>query len=262
MAVAQDAATEPRTTRFDGTPEAPQLAPLKLGSIAKGVVDAIASGRKCNSSRDPRQASKSLKASPRVKGARYSSWNKSEDPSAASRPSMSARATPRRAAKSVGPTHTERWREAGYTRWPQISKGDDGRRSPEHILPARLGYESGQPSWHSQLWGGSLRRDGLLLQHPSYANVTASVKDLHQQWNRFMPMSSREWPYSGSTASGRMTLPNPINPKNWVERPVASGKVSLEHLGGARYKWPDSESSPRHCLHHYEWPLVTSLVMG
>jgi hypothetical protein len=43
-----------------------------------------------------------------------------------------------------------------------------------------------------------------------------------------------EWPYSGFTTSGSCALPSPREATKWVEKPVASGRYALQHMGGTR----------------------------
>ena len=44
-----------------------------------------------------------------------------------------------------------------------------------------------------------------------------------------------DWPYSGCTTSGSArALPSPTATKEWVEKPVASGRYALQHMGGTR----------------------------
>eukprot|EP00931_Biecheleriopsis_adriatica_P095889 TRINITY_DN69531_c0_g1_i1.p1 TRINITY_DN69531_c0_g1~~TRINITY_DN69531_c0_g1_i1.p1 ORF type:complete len:246 (+),score=17.31 TRINITY_DN69531_c0_g1_i1:75-740(+) len=144
-----------------------------------------------------------------------------------------------------GQTKTERWREAGAQRWPPMSDGEN-RTNPNMALPMNQRYAPFvQPSWQNELWTRSLRKPGVLIQHPLFASGNSGVKELHEQWIDLLPSSPREWPYSGATASGKASMRPPADVKMWVERPVAAGKYSLNHLDGQRYEW---NSSPRYCL--------------
>lgn len=145
---------------------------------------------------------------------------------------------------STGATKTERWRETGIMRWPPAATGQNLRQEADS-LPLRSYVPQMQPDWSAELWTRSLRKPGVLVQHPSCANHFTGLRDLHEDWLDVWPRSPREWPFSGSTASGRTALPLEHNPKRWVERPVATGKFALEHMDGKRYEW---NTKPREVL--------------
>ena len=115
-----------------------------------------------------------------------------------------------------------------------------GGGGPE-IVPVRQ-YNKNPQNWQVELWTRSLRKPGVLLQHPTFAAVSIGAKELHEQWGHVMPLSRRQWPFSGSTVPGR-SGPE-ADAKSWIERPVATGKYALDHMGGTRYKW---NMSPRPC---------------
>jgi len=151
-----------------------------------------------------------------------------------------------------GNTKTERWREAGVTRWPAIAEGQDTRQSAEAV-PMRRYVPHMQPRWQGELWTRSLRKPGVLVQHPVFAHSSVGVQELHEEWGDLLPRSPREWPFSGSTSSGKAGVKTMYNAKRWVERPVATGKYSLDHMEGKRYTW---DNSPRHCLEGVTSPRI------
>jgi len=147
---------------------------------------------------------------------------------------------------------TERWREAGQVRWPSVN---DGERPPdrEEVIPFRRTVENAQEFWGTTLWSSSLRERGANLDDPLYSNIGGNVKDLAEEWLK----CRREVPYSGSTVSGAVALPREHNPKRWVDRPVAAGKYSMDHMGGTRYAW---DSKPRPCLTELEAEVALPAV--
>lgn len=146
---------------------------------------------------------------------------------------------------------TERWRESGMRRWPkeadkishtrtmhpgEVPDGDPLRR---HIEVPQ------QPDWTGELWVRSLRRPGVEIQDPAYHDVAQrGMRDLHEQWQVQTPRrphSARAGgsrftrPYCGATATGKVALPRKHDSKDWVLRPVATGKMSMKHFEGKRY---------------------------
>lgn len=76
------------------------------------------------------------------------------------------------------------------------------------------------------------------------------MRGLHEEWQGRRPHSARQprsraplnitcttVPFSGATSGGKVALPRKKNDKRWVERPVATGKMSLTHMGGQRYEF-------------------------
>jgi len=144
---------------------------------------------------------------------------------------------------------TERWRESGMTRWPKESDKIHHTSDPSDGDPLRRGCPK-QPDWTGELWTRSLRRPGVEIQDAAYYDVAQrGMRELHEEWQEpapspRRPLSARAGysprglvPYSGSTAIGRAALPRRYNPREWVERPVATGKMSLNHFDGQRYKF-------------------------
>mmetsp|Transcript_47226 Transcript_47226/g.85139 ORF Transcript_47226/g.85139 Transcript_47226/m.85139 type:complete len:255 (+) Transcript_47226:76-840(+) len=144
-------------------------------------------------------------------------------------------------------TKTERWRELGVVRWPPVVDGQEHQRPvADNNSFTRYWPEMQQPEWHGEVWTRSLRKPGVLLQHPAFAAHVTGLSQLHKDWRSYgMPLTAREWPYCGSTPSGRMAINRPHNDRHWVERPVATGKYALNHMDGARYLF---DQTPRNCL--------------
>lgn len=138
---------------------------------------------------------------------------------------------------------TERWRESGTLRWPPIAEGEPAVERVE-VTPLRQASKEPQ-TWQGEPWTRSLRKPGLFLQDPIFAESSIGAKELHEEWGNVTPMSRREWPYSGFTTSGSCALPSPREATKWVEKPVASGRYALQHMGGTRYQW---DTKPRNCL--------------
>jgi len=158
-----------------------------------------------------------------------------QPPLSASRP-LSAPAT--RLVKS------EKWREAGALRWPPVAHGaaEEARRgvvggTNGEQEPFHRHLTNPQPCWKGELWMRSLRKPGVLLQDPMYAQTGGGVKELHEEWRSCAPMTPRLVPYSGATASGRAAVPRQHDPNDWFLRPVATGKMSLDHMNGKRYQF-------------------------
>lgn len=145
------------------------------------------------------------------------------------------------------PPKTERWRESGLTRWPKESGKINHTSDPSDGDPLRRRLPQ-QPNWQGELWIRSLRRPGMDIQDPAYHDMgQRGLRDLHEEWQepvRHTPRrpqsaragtSRRPAPYYGKTTFGKVAIPLPYNPKDWVERPVATGIMSLNHLQGQRY---------------------------
>jgi len=154
---------------------------------------------------------------------------------------------------------TERWRESGLTRWPKESAKTHHRSDPSDGDPLKRGPAK-QPHCTGELWTRSLRRPGLEIQDPTFQDAAQrGVREMHEEWQEPRPMpafpsrrphsaragSSQRGicrtgpavPYSGSTAIGEASLPRKHNVKDWIERPVATGTMSLTHHAGQRYTW-------------------------
>eukprot|EP00927_Polykrikos_kofoidii_P062291 TRINITY_DN57099_c0_g1_i1.p1 TRINITY_DN57099_c0_g1~~TRINITY_DN57099_c0_g1_i1.p1 ORF type:complete len:356 (-),score=32.98 TRINITY_DN57099_c0_g1_i1:96-1064(-) len=150
------------------------------------------------------------------------------------------------------PTKTERWREAGETRWPEPGSSDGPLRT-EETLPFRRTVPNAQLYYGNTLWVGSLRAKETALKDPMNLNDGGNIKELVEEWRPAVPYmhvpysgSIGQVPYSGATASGKVALKNAKDPRRWVGRPVATGKYALDHMEGTRYKW---KREPRHCVH-------------
>jgi len=149
------------------------------------------------------------------------------------------------------PAKTERWRESGMRRWPKESDKTQHTSDPSDGDPLRRRPVEPQPNWTGELWTRSLRRPGMEIQDPAYHDVgQRGIREIQEEWQAprpqpKRPQSAREGnsfarsamraPYGGSTATGKVALPRRHNMQAWVERPVATGKMSLKHHHGARY---------------------------
>lgn len=153
---------------------------------------------------------------------------------------------------------TERWREAGLQRWPKEFDKVQQMSDPSDGDPLRR-KGSEQPTWCQELWIRSLRRPGLEIQDLVYDDAgQRGVRELHEEWTRMRPVSARSIqetvvPYSGSTSRAHAAMPQKKNARAWVERPVSTGKVSLQHMGGKRYAF---NKEPR----YLEWNEYLQLV--
>lgn len=140
------------------------------------------------------------------------------------------------------PPKTERWRESGMTRWPKESDKTNHPSDRSDGDPFRRGIPE-QPCWQGELWIRSLRRPGVEIQDPAFHDVgQRGMREIHEEWQTpRRPMSARMGrgrpavPYGGKTTTGSAALPRQNRPKEWVERPVAAGKMALSHLNGQRY---------------------------
>jgi len=161
------------------------------------------------------------------------------------------------------PPKTERWRESGATRWPKESSKTRHSSDPSDGDPLRRGNPE-QPNWTGELWIRSLRRPGMEIQDPAYHDVAQrGMRELHEEWQGRpaprRPQSARarpsrvKVPYGGSTAVGEVALPRKHDVKDWVERPVSTGKMSLKHFGGQRYTF---NQEPRYLV----WEEFTTTI--
>lgn len=140
----------------------------------------------------------------------------------------------------MGGRKTERWRETGTPRWPFPSESDVAMR--EEALPYRKAHNP-QPHWMSECWLRSLRRPGLDLEDPFFGNLgNPEMRELHEQWRGLGPPTQQLGAYSGFTTSGPVALRREPDPRAWIERPVAVGIVSLEHMNGSRYAFQNQGS--------------------
>jgi len=160
--------------------------------------------------------------------------------------------SPRKTMPSLG-THsdlkpsmfkTEKWRERGVERWPPAANGELSKRptqftKSEEIVPLqRMADEECQPNIHSEMWTRSLRMPGLHIQeHVGPQNQNAFTSAVKCMFNE------RGIGWTGKTNIG--TKKQPLNPTAWVERPVAVGKYSTDHMQGSRYHF---DLTPRPCV--------------
>lgn len=148
---------------------------------------------------------------------------------------------------SPGMFKTEMWREQGCVRWPNPAL-DGLRKQPtqfakaEEVVPLQRTAENAQANIHSELWCRSLRTRNLGIQNVGLHNSNVATSAVTVMFNR----NGDGW--TGRTNAGgprpRLGQSGPLV-HDWIERPVAVGKVGLEHLNGSRYKM---DSSPRTCV--------------
>jgi len=141
---------------------------------------------------------------------------------------------------------TEKYRESGVQRWPPMANEEMGKRpaqfakSQEVVPLQRRADEEGQPNVHSELWTRSLRTTGLSIQeHVGPQNQNAFTSAVKCMFNEH----GVGW--TGKTNLGKRKPK--LDPSAWVEKPVAVGTNSLEHMQGSRYAW---DLSPRPCVPH------------
>lgn len=151
-------------------------------------------------------------------------------PNAASRRPMSARS------HCTTRPKVEQFRETGQLRWPPVASGGE-RINMQDGEPLRRYMEQAQENWKNELWMRSLRKPGVFMNDPVYSAMGGPIKDLHEEWADVVPIDRAAVPYSGSTASGHMAIPRQKDDRKWVERPVAHGKMAVDHMGGIRYRW-------------------------
>lgn len=139
---------------------------------------------------------------------------------------------------------TEKWRERGVERWPASAVDELGKRptqfrkSQEVVPLQRMADEEGQPNIHSELWTRSLRTPGLSIQeHVGPQNQNAFTSAVKCMFNE------QGYGWTGKTNLGKKKILT--NPAAWVERPVAVGKYSPDHMGGSRYGF---DLTPRPCV--------------
>lgn len=153
---------------------------------------------------------------------------------------------------------TERWRESGLHRWPKEHEKIQQPSDPSDGDPLRRSGNE-QPTWCQELWVRSLRRPGLDMQDLVYSDAgQRGVRELHEEWVHQRPVSARSItqtmvPYNGSTSRSKAAIPQRRNIQAWVERPVSTGKFSLEHMGGRQYAF---KTEPR----YLEWQEYLTLV--
>jgi len=149
---------------------------------------------------------------------------------------------------------TEKWREHGMERWPENAH-ENTKQKPsqfmkaEEIVPLQRTIENPQPDIKGELWSRSLRTRGLGVQHIGMNNQNVATSAVRCLFDR----EGQGW--TGKTNTRRTTQlkgakkPQPGNfgpfIKDWVEKPVAVGKMGANHMGGSRYHM---NLSPRPCV--------------
>mmetsp|Transcript_73393 Transcript_73393/g.174877 ORF Transcript_73393/g.174877 Transcript_73393/m.174877 type:complete len:326 (+) Transcript_73393:117-1094(+) len=136
---------------------------------------------------------------------------------------------------------TERWRETGAVRWPvpamvpapQMPEEKD--RMPFRLL---LPHAPNTP-WQEALWARSLRCHTVQLEDQIFANFGPyGLRELHEDARKLAAsgVSSSQQPFGGATTGSRLAVRQSADMKDWVERPVSTGKLAQDHkYGGQRY---------------------------
>lgn len=162
---------------------------------------------------------------------------------------MGRKDSARGALQSDNAFKTEKWREQGALRWPRKAS-KEVRMKPtqfekaEEMVPLQRTLANPQANINSEMWCRSLRTKALYidqigLHNQNVANATVA-----------MMFDNQGEGFSGRTQRGpRRRLPKDkekgIHTKEWIERPVAVGKLALDHMKGSRYQM---DLSPRPCV--------------
>mmetsp|Transcript_43144 Transcript_43144/g.91988 ORF Transcript_43144/g.91988 Transcript_43144/m.91988 type:complete len:241 (+) Transcript_43144:96-818(+) len=152
------------------------------------------------------------------------------------------KSSPRNHDTFLNPYKTEMWRERGAPRWPDHAK-EHARRAPfqfaraEEVVPLQRNLTNSQGCITGELWCRSLRMNHLGINHIAKNNTNLTMSSLATTFDR----RGNGWTGSTNTKQG---LPERPTSKEWITRPVAVGKMSLEHMGGSRYVM---DAAPRDC---------------
>eukprot|EP00927_Polykrikos_kofoidii_P072747 TRINITY_DN68838_c0_g1_i1.p1 TRINITY_DN68838_c0_g1~~TRINITY_DN68838_c0_g1_i1.p1 ORF type:complete len:216 (-),score=22.86 TRINITY_DN68838_c0_g1_i1:235-882(-) len=141
---------------------------------------------------------------------------------------------------------TERWRERGPQRWPphaavEMKRGPCQFIKSVEIVPLQRALENPQGPIPTEIWTRSLRTDGLDVRHMNPRNSsldTCTVKALFDRTGR--GWTGRANPSRGHRLTSTGTFLKGPFTEDWVERPVAVGKVALNHMDGSRYAMDQS----------------------
>jgi len=127
----------------------------------------------------------------------------------------------------------ERWRERGALRWPPhaselIMKQPSQFRRSDEIIPLQRTVPNAQATLPGEVWCRSLRTESLGLQEIGRNNQNLANTSAIELFDR----SGQGW-----TGKANSKRPNHAKPDmtEWVDRPVAVGKMALDHMGGTRY---------------------------
>lgn len=142
---------------------------------------------------------------------------------------------------------TEKWREQGEQRWPQLAERQMQKQpaqflKDEEMVPLQRLLENPEDNIQAELWRRSLRTKILQLDKIGRHNTsiaTATTSSLFDE-------KGSGW--SGKTnATGSLRRPGQKGPhvKEWIERPVAVGRFGLQHMDGSRYA---INMTPRSCV--------------
>eukprot|EP00413_Alexandrium_margalefii_P047144 CAMPEP_0204589288 /NCGR_PEP_ID=MMETSP0661-20131031/49113_1 /ASSEMBLY_ACC=CAM_ASM_000606 /TAXON_ID=109239 /ORGANISM="Alexandrium margalefi, Strain AMGDE01CS-322" /LENGTH=237 /DNA_ID=CAMNT_0051599197 /DNA_START=63 /DNA_END=776 /DNA_ORIENTATION=+ len=145
--------------------------------------------------------------------------------------------------RDTGRFKTERWREKGPLRWP-CQAGELVLRQPcqfhraEEVVPLQKVVANSQSNLPGEMWCRSLRQGDLNMHDIGRHNQNVATTAVSEMFDR----SGYGW--SGKTNAKRQGRPTP-SMDEWVDRPVAQGKMGLDHMGGSRYSM---SNTPRVCV--------------
>mmetsp|Transcript_6162 Transcript_6162/g.13516 ORF Transcript_6162/g.13516 Transcript_6162/m.13516 type:complete len:314 (-) Transcript_6162:150-1091(-) len=141
---------------------------------------------------------------------------------------------------------TERWRETGAVRWP-VPAADPRTQPAEAVerMPFRLLLpHAPETLWHEALWARSLRSATVHLEDQMFADFGPyGLRQMHQDAQKLAARGVEpRQQFGGMTTSARSARPQ-SSVKDWVERPVSTGRLAQDHkYGGRRYSF---KKSPR-----------------
>jgi len=139
---------------------------------------------------------------------------------------------------------TEVWRERGARRWPDHAKEHSSRRpyqfaKSEEIVPLQRSTENQQGHIPGELWTRSLRTKTLCRSDVAKCHKDVASGSLAATFDG----QGSGWTGATNTYRSRAQQKPPVT--DWVERPVAVGSLSLNHMDGSRY---EMRSTPRDCV--------------
>jgi len=111
------------------------------------------------------------------------------------------------------------------------------------VVPLQRTLANPQGGVPSELWNRSLRQNHLHIAKVGLHNQNVTTSTVAVMFNP----EGRGW--TGKTNSrppgGRKIKQPGPHMKEWVEKPVAVGKMALDHMGGSRY---NMDLTPRPCV--------------
>lgn len=108
----------------------------------------------------------------------------------------------------------------------------------EEVVPLQRTTTYSQENIPGEIWCRSLRADALNVNELGRHNQNVATASVSEMFDR----DGLGW--TGKTNTRRQGRPRPHN-KEWFERPVAVGKMAVDHMGGSRY---EIRTGPRECV--------------